>query len=119
MSKSTSSYNDNFKDGHPCTYCITKAMCKRIKGEGDTTDCDLPEQYNFWRLSKVIKNFERAAKKGDKESIEALANIAKNMLTKNKTEWDSGIKAMKEMKPILEKAKKGLYGTKTNNKVAK
>jgi len=111
MSKSSSSYSDIFKNGHPCDYCITKAMCKRIKGEGDTIDCDLPEQYNFWEISKDIKKFERAAKKGDKESIEALANLAKKMLKNDKMAFDSGVKEMKRMKPLLERCKKNIQST--------
>jgi len=108
MNKSSTSYDEIFENGHPCTYCITKAVCKRIKGEGDEIDCVLPEEYKFWSLSKDIKKLERAAKKGDKKSIEALANLAKKMLKKDKKQWAAGVKYMKETRPLLEKYKKNL-----------
>jgi hypothetical protein len=108
MSKSSTNYNDIFKNGHPCTFCLIKAMCKRNKGKGDLVDCDLPEQYDFWNLSKGIRKFERAAKKGDKESIESLANLAKKMLKQDKNKFDALVKEMKRMRPLIERCKKDL-----------
>lgn len=92
MSKNSSTDNELFKNGYPCTTCLTRGMCRRISGEGNVfdyiTQCDLPEKYNQWKLDKDIRKFERAAKKGDKKSVEALADTAKELLKENIEWWD-------------------------------
>ena len=103
MSDSPSSYNEIFKKGHPCENCITKSMCKRIRGEYDLGHCDLPEQYDFWQLAKVIEKCERDALKGDKESIKGLARVAKKQLEETKSAWNRGRAAIKEMEDLFKK----------------
>ena len=88
MDDFSDSYNETFESGDPCTECITRPNCKRIKGEAGNNFCDLPEQYEFWRSNKEINEYEKDAMGGDRQSIEELANLTRELLKFKKETFD-------------------------------
>ena len=97
-----------FENGHPCEYCITKATCKRYKGLDDHFVCDLPERYGFWKKYKTIEHLVKSAKNGQKDSIETLANLAKEMLENDEQKRIDGREYGKKIEKLLAKCNKNL-----------